>query len=179
MKKINRKNGIWGLGEVSRETRFLRKPFYSMSGVPIRSDEKLAERGDLFNTDGSFWVVCVPTIRKGDKREFKLMAASTNVHLKPNRFLDYKTFCKVAEKDPYLKFIRDFTYLREELFDIAREHAGVRIPFTVDIVRYLNSFPEGTRLSTDEIKEYNRQTFENMMTMPRLARVSEKERELK
>lgn len=157
MKKTKNTDIIWESGEVSRETRFLRKPFYSMSGVPLRAGDKLLERDDLFNTDGCFWICYVQSSQWNQDRKFKILAASTNIHLKPNRFYNYNDFVKKADTNPYLKFVRDYTYLSRRLFKIAKEHESVRIPFAVNIEKYLNSFyPEGTRLVTDDVLIFNK-----------------------
>lgn len=53
-----------------------------------------------------------------------------------SRFRDWADFCHRAESDAMLAFVKKWTQLSEELFEVAKANSGIDFYFSIDWVRY-------------------------------------------
>lgn len=95
---------------------------------------------DVFYTDGNFYISYVPdAIRNGivfkRHRRPYLIYADIFAKCEKNwsaRVRDYDEFLKFAETNKYYSFIKKYTTICKELFDIAKSNQYFKVTFTFD-----------------------------------------------
>lgn len=114
------------------------------AGATIRLDEKPLDSSLTAKTDPA------PTLRnlrmriayrpRNDRPKYQgrpyVVVCSETLKNYDSRFRDWADFCHRAESDPMLAFVKKWTQLSEELFEMAKTNSGIDFYFGVDWLRY-------------------------------------------
>ena len=144
----------WVTTELEALERVFRKALLSIEFKKFSHDEDIADRPDLFFFNGFFDLVyCHETVQSRTRRMYRinildpaLREAVFRSGFKV-RVRDWAEFVECAKYNPYFNFILRASTISEELFGLAKENYGIRMPFSIDICKYLREVGEPTVLS--------------------------------
>lgn len=166
MKAINGMNGKGGLlplepgmmAELSQSEATFRKPIFSLKFAPFDvTKEDIADRPDICFVFGYFYLMyCHMTVQYRTKKFFRICAADASIRTFMRegdfdyRVADWDDFVEQAKKNEFFSFLLRASTISKELFDLAKANYAVRLPFTIDAVKYCKEVGQPTSLSSLE-----------------------------
>ena len=146
------------MGELSQSEATFRKPVFSLRFQSFDcTKEDIADRPDMCFVFGYFYLMyCHMTVQSRTRKFFRICAADASIRLFMRegdfdyRVADWDDFVEQAKTNDFFMFLLKASTISKELFDLAKGNYAVRLPFTIDAVKYCKEVGEPTSLSSLE-----------------------------
>lgn len=118
------------------------KPFYAPTRVLLNSG--LLDENDMSYSAEEYTTALDATITFKPRRDMPRYEREGDYVIKPRdcrkgerfRYRDWEDYCVEAEKYPVQRFIKQWSNISKEYFDLAKANSGATIPIACDCIRY-------------------------------------------
>ena len=104
---------------------------------------------DYILTNGQYYLFFATHTRTGDLNK-KKFCITYDFGRGFSKFIDWEDFLKQSRQNPHVRFIRDFTNISKQHFNIAYQNEQMRFPVTFDLIKYDTAIREKFGYKKDE-----------------------------
>ena len=111
-------------------------------GLPVNLYDDLEKNKFVRSTTGTYYIgytTNIKSFRGYDYKPFYVVCDLVGFNFRVN---NAEQFRREAKKYPEVEWLLKYTNYSDELFDIAKAHFGIRIPFCLNVVEYVKHLKE-------------------------------------